>query len=213
MLPLAFFALLFATAVGNAADITSLRRGAYVNNRVTCSEAANSTLMWFNGSQFNAGRFCPASIAPGQTGSKISITRDCPAENPAARPNVESVESIFEIISPTAFQVEGRGTYLYCAKASLPAIWRTNYESSAGLPIPNPHEGIWESDVVKIRITKQEDFYLVDINCNGCMSSIVGTFIGQLRGNIMIINSPFGVVVFNPDDTVSFSGARWRRIM
>jgi len=76
----------------------------------------------------------------------------------------------------------------------------------------SPQEGAWKAGDANMTITKQGDVYLVEIICPGCMGPVAGAFVGPLKGNILMINSAFGVIVYNSDGSISYVGERWRRV-
>jgi len=113
-------------------DIGSLKPGTYVDSRDQCSQAANATLMWFDGHQFNAGRFCPATLEPGQKGPVVTISRDnCPEEYGPDHPKMVRRVDTFSVLSPTEFLLKGQygeSRMRYCMQTELPATWRGTYD-------------------------------------------------------------------------------------
>ncbi|MCG3776594.1 MAG: hypothetical protein JW395_3453 [Nitrospira sp.] len=75
----------------------------------------------------------------------------------------------------------------------------------------SPREGSWRVNNAEMTIRKQDNIYLVTITCPGCMGPIAGTFVGPLKGDILMINSFLGVIVYNADGTLSYLGEQWQR--
>jgi hypothetical protein len=114
-------------APARGVDLTMLKIGTYINNMVTCGEAANATIMKYDGKQFTASRYCaiPKDPKKGQAAFAVVL---CPQEEEA--PDLAPVSGTFTIKSPTEFVAE-RNTYRFCEQASLPEMWR---EDQAAAP-------------------------------------------------------------------------------
>lgn len=73
-------------------------------------------------------------------------------------------------------------------------------------------EGRWEmpGQEVWMTITKQDATYLVQVTCSAC--AFPGAYIGPYKDNILMISSPYGVILYNPsDDTISYVGEKLLR--
>jgi hypothetical protein len=123
-----------------AADIASLKRGTYVITQVPCEQAANVSIMNFDGNQFFGGRFCPAPVA-GKSGAQFAITRPCPSvERPESEEEANKTEDqteTFAIKSANAFVMKngiGEFAYRFCEQAALPQIWRGAVTATASAP-------------------------------------------------------------------------------
>jgi hypothetical protein len=96
----------------------SLQPGAYISGG-TCGNASNSTLMWFNGEFFRAGRM--SDIYPRPAGSPSTLAGTMiDSEN-----NRQQVT--FSVLNPRQFVMRnsfGSSSYHFCPDWALPEMWR-----------------------------------------------------------------------------------------
>lgn len=97
-----------------------LRHGAYVNRDVPCGVASNSTLMWFNGRFFSAGRMPNVMVSRAATkgGSYVGYYQD---ETGQRVSQTYTVKGRNEFVLTTPF---GKSVMRYCPDSTLPSIWR-----------------------------------------------------------------------------------------
>ena len=72
--------------------------------------------------------------------------------------------------------------------------------------------GRWQMPMqhVWMNITNEGSVYLVQVTCDAC--AFPGAYVGPYKNNILMINSAFGVIVYNPsDDTIMFAGTKLLR--
>jgi hypothetical protein len=125
------------SAGGSPSSILPIMTGAYVINGTACEQASNSTLSWFDGQYFFAGRafshedakHCSQSIDK-RAGNRYTITRSCnlpPDNNPNEIPARQTLIYTIKSKNDVEVSVLGRsGSYSmhYCPQSRLPSMWR-----------------------------------------------------------------------------------------
>lgn len=87
-----------------------LHRGAYVMRDTSCGQASDSTLMWWTGAHFAAGR--SPDVTPRATGKRGQY-----------RGSFGGTPFAINVKTPTSFVFDGTA-YSYCPPSALPADWR-----------------------------------------------------------------------------------------
>lgn len=128
----------------------NLMIGAYVYFKTPCAQASNSSLQWWNGEYFSAGRMnnvVPVYVSPGQYTSRTK--------------NFETgqIETIkISVINSREYSMYG-ARYRYCPDSALPATWRnsTPKASTGASPGSGPVNPRPAQPQAALRLTAIED--------------------------------------------------------
>lgn len=120
----ALFAGVTYAALGGAASAQPARQpdllpGAYVHYSIRCADASNSSLQWWNGQFFSAGRMnnlFPVFAAPGKFTARTTSFED-------GKPITFQIR----VLDKRTFEYDSaQFRYRYCPNSALPAMWRNS---------------------------------------------------------------------------------------
>jgi len=113
----------FAASAGSAsarpARLPDLLPGAYVHQSIRCNDASNSSLQWWNGQFFSAGRMnnlFPVFAAPGKFTARTTSFED-------GKP----ITFRIKVLDKRTFEYDSaQFRYRHCPDPALPAMWRNS---------------------------------------------------------------------------------------